>query len=112
MRGYMYLLFLWVATHHCLLTTPPPTTSRLKERLSSVDLLQPDQFPVAELVQASFMDSSQVDALRAILTRELAVVQGPPGTGELQPCTHGNYSHALTGTTAKVAAGNLGCSSL
>jgi helicase required for RNAi-mediated heterochromatin assembly 1 len=30
----------------------------------------------------SSMDSSQVDALRRILTKELAIVQGPPGTGK------------------------------
>lgn len=31
------------------------------------------------------LDASQVAALRRILRKELAVVQGPPGTGTLQP---------------------------
>ena len=30
----------------------------------------------------SELDTSQVDALRRILTKRLAIVQGPPGTGK------------------------------
>lgn len=29
----------------------------------------------------SDLDASQLDALRRILTKELAIIQGPPGTG-------------------------------
>ena len=48
-----------------------------KEPLEEVDILT--QWP--RKVKSS-MDKSQIDALRAILTKRVAVVQGPPGTGK------------------------------
>lgn len=38
-------------------------------------------FPLSELLAATTLDGAQAEALRAVLSREVAVVQGPPGTG-------------------------------
>lgn len=55
----------------------------LRERLGAVDTERGlDGFPVSDLVAASTFDEAQAKALGAALLRELAVVQGPPGTGE------------------------------
>jgi hypothetical protein len=42
----------------------------------------PDAIPLDLVCQASSLDTSQARALIACLTQELAVVQGPPGTGD------------------------------
>eukprot|EP01105_Mastigella_eilhardi_P023676 TRINITY_DN6013_c0_g1_i1.p1 TRINITY_DN6013_c0_g1~~TRINITY_DN6013_c0_g1_i1.p1 ORF type:complete len:1190 (-),score=202.15 TRINITY_DN6013_c0_g1_i1:1691-5260(-) len=40
------------------------------------------EFPLQYLQCNTSMDTSQLEALRACLTREMALVQGPPGTGK------------------------------
>jgi hypothetical protein len=49
--------------------------------LSAVDLGRPDAFPLPDLMAATTLDAAQARAVAACLTRELALVQGPPGTG-------------------------------
>ena len=57
-------------------------TLRICRSLAAVDIAAGlDRFPVADLVAASSFDEAQARALGAALLRELAVVQGPPGTG-------------------------------
>ena len=52
-------------------------------RLQRVHISDPSSFPLDTLVAASSLDPAQARAMNAMLTQELAVVQGPPGTGEL-----------------------------
>lgn len=62
-------------------------TLRIRDRLAAVDVAAGlDGFPVADLVAASSFDEAQARALGAALLRELAVVQGPPGTGGCGHC--------------------------
>ena len=49
-----------------------------KESLSSVDILR--QWPLKGITTS--MDESQLEAVHRILTKELAIVQGPPGCGK------------------------------
>jgi hypothetical protein len=65
---------------HSAPTTPTPTTPL--GRLSSFHIARPEEFPLQELVAVSSLDTAQAEALAACLTQELALVQGPPGTGE------------------------------
>ena len=68
-------------------TPHPPHTRRVRDRLAAVDVAAGlGGFPVAELVAASSFDEAQARALGAALLRELAVVQGPPGTGGCGHC--------------------------
>ena len=46
-----------------------------------MDLSAPEEFPETELEMVSKLDKSQIRAVKASLTQELAVIQGPPGTG-------------------------------
>jgi hypothetical protein len=52
-------------------------------RLQRVSISIPQDFPLDVLLAATTLDASQAAALMACLTKELAVVQGPPGCGEL-----------------------------
>jgi hypothetical protein len=45
----------------------------------------PEAFPLDELARASTLDGAQARALRAALTEEVALLQGPPGTGARAP---------------------------
>jgi hypothetical protein len=42
---------------------------------------RPETFPVEHLVAGTTLDTSQAAALKVALTQELALLQGPPGTG-------------------------------
>lgn len=46
-------------------------------------MARPASFPLADLMAATTLDEAQARAVAACLGRELALVQGPPGTGEL-----------------------------
>lgn len=48
-------------------------------RWQSVHVLDPKQWPSMEALR---LDESQMQALSLALTKELAIIQGPPGTGE------------------------------
>lgn len=62
-------------------------TLRIRRSLAAVDIAAGlDGFPVADLMAASSFDEAQARALGAALLRELAVVQGPPGTGGCGHC--------------------------
>lgn len=41
--------------------------------------------PWNELERHGTLDPSQIEALKAALTREIALIQGPPGTGKRLP---------------------------
>lgn len=60
---------------------PPPPALIHTPRLQRVPMSQ-GVIPLDLLVKASSLDVSQARALAACLTQELALVQGPPGTGE------------------------------
>jgi hypothetical protein len=49
--------------------------------LQQVQISEPSKFPLGTLVSSSSLDMAQAQAMKAMLTQELAVVQGPPGTG-------------------------------
>lgn len=49
--------------------------------LSAVDVLSPTLFPIEAILAVSTLDEGQANALRAGLCQEVAVIQGPPGTG-------------------------------
>lgn len=49
------------------------------DSLKSVRILDPDQWLSMEALK---LDESQMEALKLALTKELAIIQGPPGTGE------------------------------
>eukprot|EP00775_Hariotina_reticulata_P006332 gene6332-6566_t len=73
-----------------LQATHPLPLEKLKElpssdiaRLQRVAVAMPGNIPLDLLCRASSLDISQTRALIACLTQELAVVQGPPGTGEV-----------------------------
>jgi len=48
-------------------------------RRQSVHVLDPKQWPSVDTLR---LDESQIQALSLALTKELAIIQGPPGTGE------------------------------
>ena len=52
-------------------------------RLSEIDAASPGTFPVDELAQSTTLDLHQAQALKLALTQEIALIQGPPGTGRL-----------------------------
>ena len=41
----------------------------------------PDTFPLNEINRWTTLDRRQAEALKAALTQEIALIQGPPGTG-------------------------------
>ena len=43
----------------------------------------PDHFPMEEVLRQTTLDKSQAEALKAALTQEVALIQGPPGTGAI-----------------------------
>ncbi|CAM9919168.1 unnamed protein product, partial [Sphacelaria rigidula] len=45
-------------------------------------MLEPERFPIAELLKHTTLDKAQLEALLAALSREVALIQGPPGTGK------------------------------
>lgn len=51
----------------------------------NIDATSPDDFPLEELVESSTLDLSQAKALKKALTKEIALIQGPPGTGDFKP---------------------------
>jgi hypothetical protein len=51
-------------------------------RLQHITVSNPNSIDLDLLLRATSLDASQAEALVACLTRELAVVQGPPGCGE------------------------------
>ena len=65
--------------------------------LMSIDPSNPDSFPVDELVQCTTLDRCQADAVKAALTREMALIQGPPGTGKDPPVSRQPYVSCLQG---------------
>lgn len=50
-------------------------------RLQQVAVSAPEGTPISLVCEASSLDPSQARALAACLTQELALIQGPPGTG-------------------------------
>lgn len=52
--------------------------------MKSVNMNILDDFPVDSLLEESTLDLAQVQALKYTFSHELALVQGPPGTGENQ----------------------------
>lgn len=50
--------------------------------LSAVDMLSPSLFPIEAILAVSTLDEGQAAALQAGLCQEVAVIQGPPGTGD------------------------------
>lgn len=50
--------------------------------LAAVDMSNTGAFPVDELESVSTLDKAQVQALLAGLSQEVAIIQGPPGTGD------------------------------
>jgi len=64
-----------------------PTSSLLRVastgtcRLGKICISSPEGIPQDLLLRATTLDPSQAAALCACLTKELAVVQGPPGCG-------------------------------
>lgn len=67
---------------------------------SRVDVLDPGQWPALDLLG---LDISQMEALQLALTKELAIIQGPPGTGESgwppPPSPGSGLCQGLTGGT-------------
>uniref|UniRef100_A0A8C0YTZ7 Zinc finger NFX1-type containing 1 n=2 Tax=Canis lupus familiaris TaxID=9615 RepID=A0A8C0YTZ7_CANLF len=65
-----------------LIKSPSATGESLRSaeslRHSRVNVLDPSQWPSKEALK---LDDSQMEALQFALTRELAIIQGPPGTG-------------------------------
>ncbi|CAD7696268.1 unnamed protein product [Ostreobium quekettii] len=66
----------------CLATPGEDGSMRRIEGLMNVDLSSPEDFPESLLTQESTLDVAQIRALKAALTREVALIQGPPGTGK------------------------------
>ncbi len=59
-----------------------PSAPRVLRALSRVDVSLPaERFPLSELLAATTLDAAQGRALRDCVRQEVAVVQGPPGTG-------------------------------
>ncbi|XP_008580068.1 PREDICTED: NFX1-type zinc finger-containing protein 1 isoform X2 [Galeopterus variegatus] len=65
-----------------LIENPSATGESLRNaegfRYSRVNVLDPNQWPSKEALN---LDDSQMEALQFALTSELAIIQGPPGTG-------------------------------
>lgn len=51
------------------------------DNIENVDVL--DEWPP---IEGSSLDSSQMQAVERILTRKIAIIQGPPGTGTFLRC--------------------------
>ena len=49
-------------------------------------MARPNEFPLDLVMAASSLDRAQAAALKAGLTQELALLQGPPGTGAAGLC--------------------------
>ncbi|GMH37812.1 hypothetical protein BSKO_05685 [Bryopsis sp. KO-2023] len=60
----------------------PNASQRDRMALRGIDLSRPDLFPMNALTSATTLDGPQAQAIKAGLTRELALIQGPPGTGK------------------------------
>jgi hypothetical protein len=70
------------AVHFCRVLICPCNTVIC--RLSNVPVRELSTFPLRQLLLAcTSLDGAQADALIAGLTQEWALIQGPPGTGEL-----------------------------
>ncbi|CAM9981979.1 unnamed protein product, partial [Ectocarpus sp. 13 AM-2016] len=52
------------------------------DALRSVSMLDRERFPMTELLDHTTLDQAQLEALRAALSKEVALIQGPPGTGK------------------------------
>lgn len=61
--------------------------------LENVNLSKISERVVRSLAQSSTLDYSQAAAVIAGLTRELALIQGPPGTGNTRNCLPGEYNY-------------------
>lgn len=53
--------------------------------LEAVDMNNLDEFPIDLLLQESSLDLAQAEALKHTFSHELALIQGPPGTGSNHP---------------------------
>lgn len=75
-----------IYTHHRYLDLQCLATDSQKHHsaLSRVDLHNTKAFPVAALARASTLESSQIDAIKSMLTQPVALIQGPPGTGKVR----------------------------
>jgi len=58
-----------------------PEAAGYGSRLMSVDASDPGAFPCEVLEDVSTLDKCQVQAIKAALTQEISLIQGPPGTG-------------------------------
>jgi len=65
----------------CIVPPAQANHPRVHE-LAAVNPADPLGFPDDALQAVAGLDASQVDALRAALTRQVVVIQGPPGTGK------------------------------
>ncbi|GMH38367.1 hypothetical protein BSKO_06251 [Bryopsis sp. KO-2023] len=59
-----------------------PRRDRQLLAISAIDMTDPEKFPVDALTGVTTLDRAQAEALKAALTREVALIQGPPGTGK------------------------------
>ena len=50
-------------------------------RMTKFNAAHPDHFPLEEVLRRTTLDKCQAEALKAALTQEVALIQGPPGTG-------------------------------
>ena len=57
-----------------------------RDALRLVDTAEEAAFPMDAFLRASTFERSQAEALRAMLYRPLALVQGPPGSGKVGGC--------------------------
>lgn len=51
--------------------------------LTNVDASRPQNFPLESLIEHTTFDRCQAEAIKAALTQEIPLIQGPPGTGPL-----------------------------
>lgn len=52
--------------------------------LRGVDMHRPETFPMEALLRTTTLERSQAEALQAMLTRPVALIQGPPGSGKVR----------------------------
>lgn len=55
----------------------------INDTLSAVEILEKESFPTGVLEGCTSLDKPQVEALKAALTQKIAIIQGPPGTGNV-----------------------------